>query len=133
MQYTPRGKDPKKQYGVPNHKWRKIREYSKKKTLDEVKAYFTEEIKREITEDEIKHLYENLLQNKYDFEGNRLAVVHDLVYCNDLEYGSGVITKLFDNDMMFVKFNSRELQTMCNSKTLTTIHDETKRKIILKD
>ena len=131
-----RGKSPYKQYGIKQHKWRKLREFikQKKEPLESLQLYSTEEIGRELEEEELKHLYKYILQDRYDMVTGQLKPTEGMtVWCDDLEFGRGVITSLSDNEFMLVKFDRRELQTMCNRRTLTTIHDETKRKIILKD
>ena len=51
------------------------------------------------------------------------------VYCDDKEYGTGRVKEFFTSGNMFVKFNKRDLATMCDSKS--TIHDAKKRKIKL--
>ena len=48
------------------------------------------------------------------------------VYCK--EYGNGEITKLFEYELMFVKFESKKLPVMCSQKGYT-VHDDTKRKL----
>ena len=53
-----------------------------------------------------------------------------IVYCSDPEYGMGEVFQLLSGDMMWVKFSVRPLNTMCSSKLMTTIHDDTKRKLV---
>ena len=68
---------------------------------------------------EPKEIYNALI--KYDLK------VGSLIYCNDEEYKSGIVTEIFTSGNMFVKFKDRPLPTMCDSKS--TIHDNKKRSI----
>ena len=131
-----RGRDPKKQYGLPNCKWRLLREKikSNRTTLEQLQYYSTEEIGKELSSEQLDHLYKRLLQNRYDIEsGELLPRVGVMVYCDDLEYGRGTIKELYDTGLMLVKFDRRELLTMCSSDKLITVHDDIKRKLVLKD
>ena len=127
-------KSPYHKDGVLQSHWKKIAEFVKtKKTLDELKEYFTEVMNKEPSPDDIYHIYNRLLQGKYNYEGERVLVEGDLVHCDDLEYGNGIVKKLFeDSSLILVKFIDRDLPTMCDSKTMTTVHDEVKRKFKLK-
>ena len=53
------------------------------------------------------------------------------VYSNDDKFGLGRVVRFFDTDdsLMLVHFNERELPTMCSRNNLTTVHDETNRKL----
>lgn len=53
--------------------------------------------------------------------------VNDKVDC--VEYGKGVVLQLCDYELMLVKFESRELKTMCSQKGFT-VHDDKKRKVV---
>jgi len=55
--------------------------------------------------------------------------LNNRVYCNDKEFGYGNIVQRFSNNLMLVKFDKRELNTMCDSKLMVTVHDNIKRKI----
>ncbi len=78
-------------------------------------------------------LYDVLLQEKYNNLYKR-RVINDVkegmnIYCDYIGYGKGKIVKLLSNNLMIVKFEKREINTMCSSKLLITTHDSIKRKI----
>ena len=56
--------------------------------------------------------------------------VGSYVHSDDEEFGLGRVTRFFlDESLMLVLFNERELPTMCSRNNLTTVHDETNRKL----
>ena len=85
-----------------------------------------------------KRLIDNL-RLAYELKGSRgLAKkmskptlrVGSYIYSSDIEYGLGRVTQIFkDEDSMLVLFNERSIPTMCSIKKMTTIHDETARKL----
>ena len=67
-----------------------------------------------------KRLYE--LENKEVKKGS-------LVFCNHKDYGVGEVISINSHNLMLVKFQNKVLNIMCNSETMTTVHDDIKRKI----
>lgn len=121
--------------GLKKSDWNLVKEKISKegKSLEYIKSYFAEVMKREIEGKDITHIYKRLLQNKYTYEGKRVLVKGDIIYCEDLEFGNGIVETLFeDSTLMLVKFIRRDLPTMCDRKTMTTVHDDIKRKLKLK-
>ncbi len=118
-----------KSYGIIKKRWNVIRDDVLKNKLTNkqvVKKY-------ELTSEQVWFLYDKLLQEKYNNLYTREKIeevkIGLSVYCNYDGYGRGKIVKLLSGDMMLVKFTSRDLNTMCSSKHLHTIHDEIKRKV----
>ena len=62
-------------------------------------------------------------------EEKKVLGLGSLVFCNEKEFGIGEIIQIYnDGDQMRVKFQNRDLATMCSLKKMITIHDNTKRK-----
>ena len=84
----------------------------------------------------IRETYSLKNEKGYDTE-KRLSyfgLVKDLgvgseVDCDYEDYGHGVVVKMYSSDLMAVQFDDRPYTTMCNSKTMTTVHDAVKRKL----
>ena len=116
-------------YGI--HK----REWNKYKSLVIKNGYDNLELKRvfELNEKQLWFLFTKLLQDKYNHLYLRAIMKKEdlrhgqYVYCDEL--GNGIITKLYeDSDLMLVKFESKDLNVMCN-KNGYTVYDEKRRKI----
>jgi len=116
-------------YDITKHKWRSIKNevIKHKLTSKEVTA------KYELDTKQLRFLYDRLLQEKYNDLYIREKLINpkenDYVYCNYDNFRRGKILKLLSSDLMLVKFDIRELNTMCSSKHMTTVHDDIKRKI----
>ena len=86
-----------------------------------------------LNDKQIWFLYDKLLQEKYNHLYKRDKLVNpkvgDYVYCDYEGFGRGTITKMFDESLMLIKFDNRALPTMCSSSSMTTVHDDVKRKI----
>ena len=78
-------------------------------------------------------LYDILLQEKYNHLYKREKLtnpkVDDFVYADYDGFGRGIITKLFNDGLMLVKFDKRNLPTRCSSVSMITVHDDLKRKL----
>lgn len=56
----------------------------------------------------------------------------DRVECLDEAFGVGTVMQLYaDGDLMSVKFDKRNLATMCSIKKKSTVHDNKKRKLVM--
>jgi len=44
------------------------------------------------------------------------------VICDYNDFGRGIVTDMFSDNLMLIKFDSRDLPVMCNSETMTTVH-----------
>ena len=53
------------------------------------------------------------------------------IHCKDEDYDLGRVTQFFHDDdgLMLVHFKERKLPTMCSRTLLTTVHDDTARKL----
>lgn len=60
--------------------------------------------------------------------------INDPITCDNESYGNGVITFIsLDESYIFIKFDNRDLPTMCSSKTMKTIHaDDAKKNVSFK-
>ena len=118
-------------YGIHRRQWKVIREevLNEQFNADEV-------IKRyELDERQKWFLFDNLLQGKYNhlYKRDKLEPtdirIGQYVYCDYPEFGRGSIVGVFDFNKMMVKFDDRDLSTMCDSEKMITVHDDIKRKI----
>ena len=124
-------------YKLSKVEWSRISKDVKEHELTSTQV--TKKYKLEDEEDNILvyrrlwFLYDVLLQEKYNHLYKRRniskAVEGMNVYCDYNGYGRGAIVKLLSGNMMLVKFKSRELNTICSSRLMITIHDDIKRKI----
>lgn len=116
-------------YDIDRLKYREIKEYviDNECSSDEVKSRFNLDSKQ------MWFLFDKLLQEKYNhlYKREKLTKVSmsDYVYCDHEGFGRGIIMSIFDEDLMLVKFDKRELPTMCSSSTFVTVFDEVKRKL----
>ena len=118
-----------KNYGLNNREWNIIKDKVVKNRLTSI------QIKKEfnLSSKQIWFLFDKLLQEKYNHLYKRDKLVDpkagDFVYCCSDGFGRGTIDKLLNDGLMLVKFNKRELPTLCSSESMTTLHDEVKRKV----
>ena len=117
-----------KVYGIHKSNWNKYKKLVIESNYDNIELY--KEFR--LDEKQIWFLFTKLLQEKYDHLYLRATMkkedigVGQYVYCK--EYGNGEIIKLFEYELMFVKFEDKKLPVMCSQKGYT-VHDDTKRKL----
>lgn len=71
--------------------------------------------------------------SKMEVKTNSLSI-GTFLYCKDENFGNGVVVMIYsDEDLMVVKFENRELPTMCSAKKLCTVHDNIQRKLYIKE
>lgn len=116
-------------YDKTKLQWKEIQEDVKNNeinSLDAIKKY-------KLSSEQLWFLYDKLLQEKYNHLYKREKLVNpkvnDFVYCDYDGFGRGTIVKMFEDNLMLVEFDKRDLPTMCDSKLCITVHDEVKRKI----
>ncbi len=110
------------------------REWNKYKRLVQEKGYDNLRLIKDfsLNEKQIWFLFTKLLQDKYNnlYLRNRMEKedirLNQYVYCEEL--GNGIITKIFQEDFMLVKFDSKDLPVMCSVKGYT-VYDDKRRKI----
>ena len=115
-------------YGIHKKIWNKYKRLVIEKgynNLDLIKEY-------ELNDKQMWFLFTKLLQNKYNHLYLRKSMEAEDIkkgqYVYNEEYGNGEIVQVLENDLMLVKFDSRELKTMCSQKGYT-LHDDKKRKV----
>lgn len=123
-------------YGMSGQKLKKIKSDILKKSFS--KKYIIE--KYEITDEQFELICKWKLKLSYKSIDERLKSIEDKintmessdneligkrVFCK--EYGYGIIVQLFSEGFMFVKFDERPLNIMCNSDKMTTVHDINKK------
>lgn len=119
----------KEVYGIKKAEWRKLKSEVLQFgfTSDDMKKNFG------LNDIQVWFLFDRLLQKKYNnlYIRNEISnpKVGDYVYCDFDGFGRGVIVELNSENIMSVKFENRDLNTMCSSKDMITIFDEVKRKI----
>ena len=119
-----------KDYGIDKREWNTIKEdviNNELKNKDVINKY-------RLDSEQVWFLYDKLLQEKYNHLYKREKLVNpklnDYVYCEYKDFGRGEIISIsIDKTIMIIKFNNRELQTMCSAIDMITIHDGVKRKI----
>lgn len=117
-------------YGLTHREWKPIKEAV---ISDNIKSEAVSK-KYNLNSEQIWFLYDILLQEKYNHLYKREKLVNpkvgDYVYCDSEGFGRGKIMTIKPNDnMMFIKFDNRELQSLCSTIDMVTIHDEVKRKV----
>jgi len=117
-----------KPYGIHKKEWKKMKDlvinysYGSK----DIKEHFSLESKQ------VWFLFDKLLQGKYNHLYERESMKEEdikkgqYVYCEEL--GRGEIVRIYDYNLMAVKFESKELPVMC-SQSGHTVYDNKKRKI----
>ncbi len=116
-------------YEIEKIQWYRIRDDVVKNNLDSSLVF----IKYGLNEKQMWFLFDTLLQEKcnhlYKREKLKKVSLNDYVYCNHEGFGRGVVMSIFEDDLMLVKFDKRELPTMCSSSTFVTVFDDIKRKL----
>ncbi len=126
-------------YGIHKATWKNIQNEV------EEKGKTSREIKKEFDLDSVQvwFLFDKLLRGEYSHLYKRDPLTREdikvgqFVFCDYPEYGRGEIIAVFERPLempkaaklMDVKFESRSYSTFCDYEKMTTVHDNTKRKI----
>ena len=123
-------------YGITKIEWNSIKKSVVDKQIKSdkaIKEFNLDREDKELCSKRVWFLYDKLLQEKYNHLYTREKLINpkidDFIYCDYEAFGRGTVVKLFEDDLMLVKFDKRDLNTMCSSKLLITVHDDIKRRI----
>jgi len=122
-------------YGITKVEWNNIKKevIANQTKSDEAITKYEFERNDKLCSKRVWFLYDVLLQEKYNHLYKRDKLVNpkvgDYVYADSDGFGRGTIVSLNSDNLMLVKFDNRELNTMCNSRDMVTVHDDVKRKI----
>ncbi len=123
-------------YNISKVEWNSIKKEVIANQIKSDEAIIKYDFEREdkLCSKRVWFLYDVLLQEKYNHLYKREKLVNpkvgDFVYCDYVGFGRGVVKSFsLDKTIMVVKFDKRTLTTFCDTKSMTTNYDETKRKI----